>query len=58
MHESLKSWAPRYYIKQIKSALNKSLDARSVTRTRDLQISQEIKDALFKSPYESGAPTD
>ena len=36
----------------------KNQNARSVTRTRDLQISQEIKDASYKSPYESGAPTD
>ena len=41
-----------------KSALNKNLGARSVTRTRDLQMSQEINDASYKSPYESGAPTD
>ena len=35
----------------------KNRNARSVTRTRDLQISQEIKDASYNCPYESGAPT-
>ena len=59
MYESLKFQLPSIQEQnRVKSALKKESGARSVTRTRDLQISQEINDASYKSPYESGAPTD
>jgi hypothetical protein len=59
--ELLSNFAPKYFLPigyTLKYYELKNQNARSVTRTRDLQISQEIKDASYKSPYESGAPTD
>jgi hypothetical protein len=52
------AFGQEFRTKIIEEGFEKKTSARSVTRTRDLQISQEIKDASYKSPYESGAPTD